>query len=181
MKIAIKFWSVVLIFMLVSSIALVSCKAKQNLESTTVETTNKETLIDDKEKIVINQEIIDKMLFEIEQIRSSNPDCDSLINAYREELAIKLNGFKQSGDNSYELKYNKALKRIELLMKVGKTEKKEKVKNTTTKTDYNITKTIQVPVHYMHWWETLFMRIGQICSGLAVLFLGFVIFKNKIV
>ena len=169
-----------LLILLVASFALVSCKAKKPLQTNTVEITDKETLIDDKEQIVINQEIIDKMLFQIEEIRSSNPDCDSLINAYREELAIKLNGFKQSGDNSYELKYNQALKRIELLMKVGKTENKNRIINNATKTTHTLQKTVEVPLHFMHWWEKMFMRIGQICSAMAGLFLVYFIIKSKV-
>lgn len=181
MKIAIKFWSVILIFMLVSSIALVSCKAKKPLQNTTVEISDKETATDEKETITINREILDQMFFNIANIKSSDPECDSLINHYRQELARSIAASKESGDNSYEVKYNEALKRLEILMKIGQTENKEKIKTIETKTTYNLQKTIEVPVHFMHWWETLFMRIGQICSGLAVLFLAFVIFKNKIV
>lgn len=175
MKTALKYWFIMLLILLATSF-FVSCKAKAPLQNTTVETNDKETVTDTKETLTINREILDKMLFNISQINSSNPDCDSLINYYRIELAKSLTAFKQSGDNSYELKYNEALKRLEFLVKIGRTENKELLINTNTKTTYTLQKTVEVPVHYMQWWEKLFMRVGQI---LSVVLLAYLIIKFK--
>ena len=177
MKTALKYWFTGLLILLVGSIFLVSCKAKQPLQNTTVETNDKETVSDTKETIVINQEILDKMLFNISQINSTNPDCDSLINHYRIELARSFNAQKQSGDNSYELKYNEALKRLEFIAKIGQTENKTILKNTDTKTTYTLQKAIEVPVHFMEWWEKMFMRVGITCMALLALFIGYLLIK----
>lgn len=170
-------WFGFLLLLLFCTSSLVSCKAKQPLQNTTVETKDKETVTDTKETLTINREILDKMLFNISQINSSNPDCDSLINYYRIELAKSLTAFKQSGDNSYELKYNEALKRLEFLAKIGQTENKVVLINTNTKTTYTLQKTVEVPVHFMQWWEKLFMRVGQV---LSVVLLAYLIVKLKI-
>lgn len=180
MKTALKYWFGLLLIILAWSTFLVSCKAKQPLQNTTVETNDKETVSDTKETILINQEILDRMLFNIAQINSTNPDCDSLINFYRHELAKNLNAFKQSGDNSYELKYNEALKRLEFIAKIGATQNKTIFKNTDTKTTYTLQKTIEVPVEKeMKWYEKMFMRIGQICTFSAFIFLTAIIIRSK--
>ena len=170
MKTALKYWFIMLLILLATSF-FVSCKAKAPLQNTTVETNDKETVTDTKETLTINREILDKMLFNISQINSSNPDCDSLINYYRIELAKSLTAFKQSGDNSYELKYNEALKRLELIAKIGRTENKELLINTNTKTTYTLQKTVKVPVHFMQWWEKLFMRVGQVAIAFSSIYL----------
>lgn len=170
-------WFGFLLFLLFCTFSLVSCKAKQPLQNTTVENTDKETVTETKETLTINREILDKMLFNIAQINSSNPDCDSLINYYRIELAKSLTAFKQSGDNSYELKYNEALKRLELIAKIGRTENKEKLTTINTNTTYTLQKTVEVPVHFMQWWEKLFMRVGQI---LSVVLVAYLLIKFKI-
>jgi hypothetical protein len=180
MKTALKYWFGLLLIILAWSTFLVSCKAKQPLQNTTVETNDKETVTDTKETILINQAILDKMLFNIAQINSTNPDCDSLINHYRHELARSIAASKQSGDNSYELKYNEALKRLEFIAKIGATQNKTLLKNTNTKTTYTLQKTVEVPLHFMKWWEKMFMRIGQICSGLALIFLAAFFIRSKI-
>lgn len=181
MKTAIRYWFTFLLTLLAWSIFLVSCKAKQPLQNTTVENTDKETVSDTKETILINKEILDKMLFNIAQINSSTPECDSLINHYRQELARSIAASKQSGDNSYELKYNEALKRLEFIAKIGETKNKTLLKNTKTNTTYTLQKQVQVPVKMpLAWWENLFLRIGQICSGLAFIFLAAFIIKNKV-
>lgn len=172
MKTALKYWFTGLLILLFASIFLVSCKTKQPLQNTTVETKDKETVTDTKETFTINREILDKMLFNISQINSSNPDCDSLINYYRIELAKSLTAFKQSGDNSYELKYNEALKRLELIAKIGRTENKEVLKNTNTKTTYTLQKTVEVPVKMpLTWWEMFWIKSGQIALPIIGIFL----------
>lgn len=176
MKKSIKYWFTGLLILLMASFFLISCKAKQPLQNTTVETNDKETITNEKETITINREILDQMFYNIANIKSSDPDCDSLINHYRQELARSITASKQSGDNSYEIKYNDALKRLEILMKIGQTENKVRTINTTTKTTYTLQKTIEVPVHFMHWWEKAFMRAGQV---LSVALVGYLLLKFK--
>ncbi len=141
------------------------------LQNTTIENTDKTTNSDSKETVTINQEILDRILFNIGQIKSSDPKCDSLINYYRAELAKSIEMHKQSGDNSYQLKYNEALKQMELLVKIGKTENKVIEKKSDTTTTYTLQKTNEVPVHFMEWWEKMFYRIGQILSIVTVIYL----------
>lgn len=169
-----------LLILLVASFPVVSCKAKQPLKETEKEVKETEKETKETDKTVVNKEILDKILFQIGLVKTSNPDCDSLVNFYREELARNLTAFKQSGDNSYELKYNEALKRLEFIAKIGKTENKEVIKHTIDKTTYTLQKTKEVPVHFMEWWEKLFMRVGMTCTALIALFVAFLIIKNKI-
>lgn len=171
MKKALKFWFGFLLVLLAFTFFLISCGAKKNLKDSVSEKTETATSTDTKETIVINQEILDKMLFNISQINSTNPDCDSLINHYRIELAKSFATVKQSGDNSYQLKYNEALKRLEMLVKIGKTENKVIEKKSDTTTTYTLQKTVEVPVHFMEWWEKMFYRIGQIATALFVVYL----------
>ncbi|RZL47729.1 MAG: hypothetical protein EOP00_11085 [Pedobacter sp.] len=171
MKKALKFWFGFLLILLAFSFFLNSCKAKKPLQNTTIENTDKTTNSDSKETVTINQEILDRILFNIGQIKSSDPKCDSLINYYRAELAKSIELSKQSGDNSYQLKYNEALKQMELLVKIGKTENKDLQKNTTTTTTYTLQKTHEIPVHFMEWWEIMFYRIGQIAAVLLAVYL----------
>lgn len=180
MKKALAYWFSLLIVLLLSTMFLVSCKTKQPLQNTTKETSDKETTSDAQERRVINQAIFDEMMFKINKIYSSNPACDSLINYYRDELAKSLVASKTSGDNSYELKYNETLKKLQLLVKVGQTENKEVVKHTQTNNTYFKEIKVEVPVKLpLSWWENLFYRIGQICTSLAGLFIIYFLIKSK--
>lgn len=176
MKTALTYWFAMLLILLVASFAMIGCKTKQNTQTTTAETKDKTTISDGKETVTINREILDQMFYNIANIKSSDPDCDSLINHYRQELARSIAASKQSGDNSYEIKYNDALMRLEILMKIGQTENKVKTINKYTKTTYTLQETIEVPVHFMHWWEKAFMRTGQV---LSVALVGYLLLKFK--
>lgn len=146
---------------------LFSCKPTQ-IKETEKEVQSK----DSTNTTVINKEVLDKILFQIDNIKSVNPECDSLINLYREQLAKGLYASKQSGDNSYELKYNELTKQLEFIAKMGET------KSITIHTNeiHTIEKTKDVPVNFMHWWETAFMRLGQLALVVVV---GWVVFKIK--
>ena len=154
-------WFGFLLFLLFCTSSLVSCKAKAPLQNTTVENTDKNTVSDSQEIITINQEILDKIILAIPQIYSSKKECDSLINYYRLELAKSIESSKLSGDNSYEIQFNEQLKQIEILMKIAETKNKEKLTTINNTTTYTLQKTVEVPVHFMEWWEKMFMRIGQ--------------------
>jgi hypothetical protein len=182
MKKSITYWFMMLLILLVASFALINCTVKKPLQTSTVETNDKSTVSDSKETVTINREILDQMFFNISKIKSSNPDCDSLINYYREELARSIASSKDSGDNGYEIKYNEALQQLQILMKLGQTQNKDKSNTIHTENNHTYYKEIEVPVnvHFMHWWEKMFMRIGQICSGLAGLFLVYFIIKSKV-
>ena len=148
--------------------AICSCKPTQIIK----ETEKDEKTKDSTNTTIINQEVLDKILFQIDNIKSVNPECDSLINLYREQLAKSLYASKQSGDNSYQLKYNELTKQLEFIAKMGET------KSNTIHTNeiHTIEKTKDVPVHYMYWWETAFMRFGQFALVLGI---GCVVWKLK--
>ena len=174
MKKALQYWFTGLLILLVASFFLVSCKANQPLQNTTVENNDTKTVLDTKETKTINQAILDEIILQIPQIYSSKKECDSLINFYRTELAKSIAASKISGDNSYILQYNEKLKQLELQIKIAQTENKETVKNIDTKTTYKLQKTIEVPVKLpLTWWENFFYRTGQILSVIVATYLFF--------
>jgi len=105
--------------------------------------------------------IIDSLLIYIGFIKTTKPECDSVTQAAIENLLRTLNTSKQSGDNSYQIKYNELLKRLELIMKVGAT-KNEVTKDFKVKERYSdrfITKTITVKAP-LPKWQLYLMIIG---------------------
>ena len=172
MKTSIKFWTVFIIVQIFIALLLSSCKAKTPLQNTTIETNDKTTVLSEKEIIERNKEILDEIIFKIAQINSAKPECDSLINHYRKELAQSLAAYKKSGDNQYILGYNEATKQLEFKVKIAQTENKQSVKNIETKTTYTLQKTVEVPVKLpLSWWESFFYRVGQILSVIVVTYL----------
>ena len=180
MKKSLIYWFGFLLTLLFLSMALNSCKAKKPLKEIEkeVKETKKENF--ESDKTVINQEILDKIILQIPQIFSSKAECDSLINYYRLELAKSIESSKSSGDNSYLIKFNEQLNQLEILMKIAKTENKEIIIHTTDTTTYTLQKTKEVPVHFMNWWEKMFMRVGMTCMAIGVSFLAFAIIKRKV-
>ena len=167
-------WFGFLLFLLFCTFSLVSCKAKQPLQKTTIENTDKNTVSDTKETLTINQEILDRIILQIPQIYSSKKECDSLINYYRLELAKSIESSKSSGDNTYNIKYNEQLKQLEILMKIAATQNKEKAKEIHTIEVKTKIETVEVPIKMpLTWWENFFYKAGQILSVIVVTYLVF--------
>lgn len=178
MKNAINFYTIIVFIFAV--LIVIGCKAKQPLQSTTIESTDKSTQTNTSEKTTINQAILDEMFIKISEIYSSKPECDSLINYYRAELARSIAISKTSGDNGYEIKFNELKKQLEFLIKVGKTENQNNVRYVHTNNTYFKEKLKEVSVRLpLTWWENLFYRIGQICTGFAGLYIVYFIVKLK--
>jgi len=178
MKKALTYWFALLLILLVASAVLVSCKTKQPLQNTTIESTEKVTDTNTLEKIRVNQAILDALYLKIAKIYSSKPECDSLINFYRNELAKSIAVSKTSGDNGYEIKFNEVKQQLEFLIKVGQTENKEIIKHTHTNNTYFKEIKVEVAVKLpLTWWENLFYRIGQICTVSAGLLIVFFVVK----
>lgn len=168
--------------MVLSALLVSSCKVKQPIETKITDTTNIATDTTIKEKEVVNQAIIDTFYLQLSQIYSSKKECDSLINYYRNEALKSFATAKNSGDNSYEIKYNEALKRLEFLIKVGQTSNKATEQNAQKTITKTVEKTIEVPVKLpLTWWQNLFYWIGISCCGIALAMIVFFALKSKFI
>jgi hypothetical protein len=179
MKNAINFYGIIVFIFAV--LVVIGCRAKQApLQNTTVKAIEKETITHETSNTFVNKEILDEMVFKLSKINSVKPDCDSLINFYREEFAISLEMWKKSGDNQYLIQYDKLLKQLKLQIKIAETINKEFAKNTQTTTTTDEAKIVEVAVKLpLSWWENLFYRLGQIGTAAAALMIGFFLIKHK--
>ena len=176
MKKALLFWFTGLLILL-----LFSCKTAQPLQSTT----DKEST--DKEKISLNhsvntnQAIIDSLKLYIgNHYKTGKPECDSVTQLAIENLLRSLNVSKQSGENSYELRFNEIRKQLELVMKIGQTRSESKDSIATRTITNNITKTVQVPVKLpLTWWEKTLIWTGGLLACYQIIRLSIFI-KGKL-
>lgn len=128
---AIAYFFALLMILLGSSIFLVSCKAKQLPPDTQTEIFNQKDSSSHTQTTNHSKAIIDSLILAIGKIQTAKPECDSVAQLAVENFIKTLNTSKKSGDNSYEIKYNELLKRLEIVMKIGAT------KNQVT-TDFQI-------------------------------------------
>lgn len=161
MKKAIAYFFTLLIILLASSLFLVSCKAKPLPPEKHIEILKDKDSTSHIKTIDNSKAIIDSLRIYIGQIKTSKPECDSVTQAAIENLLGTLNTSKQSGDNSYEIKYNQLLKRLDLIVKIGAT-KNEVSKDFKIKERYSdrfITKTITIK-EQLPKWQLYLMIIG---------------------
>jgi biopolymer transport protein ExbD len=121
MKKAVAYFFTLLMIFLVSSIFLISCKAKQLPPNTNTEIVKQKDSSSHVQITDNSKAIIDSLFLVIGQIKTAKPECDSVAQLAVENFIKTLNTSKQSGDNGYKIKYNELLKRMELIIKVGAT------------------------------------------------------------
>jgi hypothetical protein len=161
MKKAIAYFFALLMILLISSMFLISCKSKQLPPDTHTEISKQKDSISHIQITDNSKAIIDSLSIVIGKIKTDKPECDSVTQAAIENLLQSLNTSKQSGDNSYKIKYNDLLKRLDLVIKIGAT-KNEVTKDYKSKDIfYNrfITKTITVKAP-LPKWQLYLMIIG---------------------
>lgn len=178
MKKALAYFFSLLLILLVSSVFLVSCKTAQPTapDLNTEKTTQNDSLTD-VTVVDNNKAIIDSLSWQIAKIKTSKKDCDSLSQDAVNKVLKSLNAKKQSGDNSYELKYNALKRQFDLIVKIGATKNVSTTKKQTkNKTSYRyITKTITVQKP-LPKWKFYLMLIG----GAAIAFTVFRVAKTKL-
>jgi hypothetical protein len=177
MKKSILYYFALLLVFLSSSLFITSCKAKQVVKETSVTTVDKSREIDSLKNVIINQAMNQKIIVPVGQL-SGNP-CDEYTNAKIEEILQKLNLEAQSGDNSFEIKYNKILKQLEILNKIGQTSNTDtKVKDKSITTAKEII-TVEIPVDKpLSQLQITLMLIG-LCSGIYGLIKIVLFIKEK--
>lgn len=151
-----------LAILLITSVFLISCKAKQPPKDTYKEVFIKKDSSSHIKIVDNNKAILDSLRWYIGTIKTAKPECDSVTQAAIENILRNINSQKISGENSYQLKYNQLLKRLDLVIKIGAT-KNEITKDFKIKEifyDRFITKTITVERH-LPKWQLYLMIIGS--------------------
>lgn len=177
------------LFLLIALTTLTSCKAKALKNTQTIEKTT-ETNQDSKTKIVIvkdtstkietNKAVLDSVFIAVSDIKTSNKDCDSLVNVEVRKALKKLETNKKSGQNEYGIFYDELKNKLIFYVKIGetqnttiaknKTENKTTEKNKATFEKKNENKVTEIPVRYIPKWVQIFAFIG-------FLFVAYIIVK----
>lgn len=166
MKKALQYWFSFLLILLVASILTVGCKAKKiPINNATKETTDKTDYTSVKELTEINKEITDQLIWQLSQVKTSNPECDSITRAYLFQLLNSWNTEKTSGGNSYSLKFNELLERMELQVNLAETQNKSKdsIHEKIIIKEYHTRFEIPVEVP-LRWWEKTLMITGVVLA-----------------
>ena len=103
---------------------MLSCGATKTTETKT-ETKIEHTSVKSNDSIVlkeINRAISDLVNIKIPKSKSNNAILDSIVNARVDEILEKIDFKKVSGDNQYQILYNRLKRQIEASFTVGKTE-----------------------------------------------------------
>lgn len=160
-----------LIVFAVSFFLLTGCSSAKKIKQENVliktELQKKDSII----KAVINQAIDDKMIAPIVQSQTGNAVFDSLVNTKVDEILSKLNTSKNSGDNSYQLFYDKLKKQLEFYAKIAQT----KNESTSVKSENAriIIKKEKVPVMV----EKPLSKLEKFLIGLGILALLYITIK----
>lgn len=104
----------------------------------------KETVMVEKE--TISKPIDDKVKIIVVESKSNNTAFDSLVNAKVDDILNKLNYQKQSGDNSFDIKYNALLRQLEINSKIGQTSSSQADLKSVTVREVPVIKNIPYPV-----------------------------------
>lgn len=171
---ALKYWFSLLLIILAGTTLLVSCKTTQPIKSETKETSDKTDFTSVKELTEINKEITDQLIWQLSQVQTAQPECDSITRTYLFQVLNSMNIEKQSGDNGYSLKFNELLQRMELSVKIAETANKQKdsVKIVEEVKEFHYTKEIPVIVP-LTWYERLLQNLGFV----AILFIVYKIYS----
>lgn len=159
----------VIIFFLGFSFVIIGCKAKPIINTFDKQ---KITTIDIlKEKTTDNNlAIIDSLKILISNVKTSNPECDSITNAKIDELLLQINSKKISGGNSFGVYYDKLKKELIAYAKIGAT-KTEITNENNFKTEnlkeYSVK---EIPVKYIPKWIQYLAIFGGLCGVFIFLF-----------
>ena len=145
---------------------MLSCGATKTTETKT-ETKIEHTSVKSNDSIVlkeINRAISDLVNIKIPKSKSNNAILDSIVNARVDEILEKIDFKKTSGDNQYQILYNKLKRQIEASFQVGKTEnnssavkKTEIDKKSDSHLIYEYTKKVKGLPFY--WWILLIVFV----------------------
>ncbi|MFY0481672.1 hypothetical protein ACI6PS_03630 [Flavobacterium sp. PLA-1-15] len=169
MKRALLFWFSLPAVLLISTTAI-SCKAKKiPIHNETKETNNEKDFTSVKQLIEVNKEITDQLIWQLSQVQTGTPECDSITRAYLFQVLNSMNVDKQSGDNGYSLKFNELLQRMELSVKIAETTNKTKDSIHDRVIERHYSTRVEIPVEVpLKWYEKTLMLIGLILGAWQV-------------
>ena len=177
-KTSLRYWFAMLLILLVASFFVASCKSKKPTiteENNTKDSSRIEIKTDHKKEI--NKAVADSIAKLIPLIKTGDKNCDSICNEKCDELLESLNFYKQSGDNNYNLLFDKHKRLLSFTANLEETISELKTKSeikerffvkTKTKT-ITITQTKKVPVNKFGFLDLM--------GVLFLLFLGWRISK----
>lgn len=152
----------------------ISCRTKQLPPDTQVNNSSSTSKVTEKEKTDNTKAIIDSLRLLLAKVKTSKPECDSICQAEVDKAYSLLNMMKQSGDNSYELKYDALKRQLDLVLKVAAAKNTEKtiIKETDKNSDSQGIKYVQVKV------IPDFYRYSAYLGWAAAAFIGLRIFQK---
>jgi len=160
----------IIILFFIFSLVITSCSSAKKLtkEDTLIE--NEINRNDSIKNTVVNKEINDKLITSVIQSQTGNASLDSLVNAKVDEILSKLNTSKNSGDNSYNLIYDKIKRQLEFNARIAQTqEEKLAVQNNSSRLVFRDRK---IPVEVIKPLSKIEKTL-LILGVLALIYIGF--------
>ena len=177
------------LFLLVALTTLTSCKAKALKNKHTIEKTTEtnhdiktkiEIVKDTSTKIETNKAVLDSIFIAVSDVKTSNKDCDSLVNVEVRKALKRLETKKKSGQNEYGVFYDELKNKLIFYVTIGetqnttiaknKTEDKSTEKNKATFEKKSENKVTEIPVKYIPKWV-------QVLAFIGFLFVAYIIVK----
>ena len=116
----------------------ISCKTVLPIAETKTVETSKIIVANDSTKTIDKSLAIrDSLNIIIGDLNTGKRECDSLCKIEIERLLSQLNSYKQSGNNSSQIKYDKTTKSISVITNIGETTNKKTNTNTIKTIDNN--------------------------------------------
>jgi hypothetical protein len=164
-----KIFQIIILFF-IFSLVVTSCSSAKKLTKEDTLLENKIKRIDSIKQKVVNQEINDKLITSVIQSQTGNASLDSLVNAKVDEILSKLNTSKNSGDNSYNLIYDKIKRQLEFNARIAQTqEEKLAVQNNSSRLVFRDRK---IPVEVIKPLSKIEKTL-LILGVLALIYIGF--------
>jgi hypothetical protein len=164
-----KIFQIIILFF-IFSLVIISCSSAKKLtkEDTLIE--NEFNRNDSIKNTVVNKEINDKLITSVIQSQTGNASLDSLVNAKIDEILSKLNTSKNSGDNSYNLIYDKIKRQLEFNARIAQTQdEKLAVQNNSSRLVFRDRK---IPVEVIKPLSKIEKTL-LILGVLAIIYIGF--------
>ena len=114
-------YRIIKVILLISLSLIVSCKAKQPIKEVTIQNTDRFDSVFEYKTVDRNLAIIDSLTMALGKVKTIKPECDTVCQIALDNILGQLNIKKQSGVNSYSIKYDKDSNTIYIAAKVGET------------------------------------------------------------
>lgn len=176
-KTSLRYWFAMLLILLLASFFVVSCKAKKQPETThTIERIieMRNDTISQKE---ISKAITDSLFLKIQEIKSSKPECDSIINAEIKKLLQQIASKKQSGDNQLGFYYDELNNMLVAYGSISESINEKLKILESLKDKEKDKKVVEIPVEYIPKWVKYLAWIGGIFISFYTIKYGIKIYK----